>query len=140
MNLIGVIAALATFFSVWFGHVAVRKIEFISPTIWIPTTKFAALGLTVEFLSLSTANRPLSTTFGILGITLLFDALEFTRQQRRIRKGHAPANPNNPRHAKILADHRSATIHDLLKRDPIGKSVSHDEAVKLIHLKGHEES
>jgi len=120
MNFIGVIAALATFFSVWFGHVAVRKIEFVSPTIWIPTTIFAALGLIVEFLSLSTASRPLSTAFGILGITLLFDALELTRQQRRIRKGHAPVNPNNPRHAKILAEHPSATTIDWLKREPTG--------------------
>jgi len=133
MNFIGVIAALVTFFSVWFGHVAVRKIEFISPTIWIPTAIFATLGLIVEFLSLSTVNRSLSIAFGILGITLLFDALEFTRQQRRIRKGHAPANPNNPRHALVLADSNfHATTLDLLKREPIGKPVSSDQAIKLI--------
>lgn len=122
MNFIGAVAALATFFSVWFGHVAVRKIEFISPTIWIPTMIFAALGIITEYFSLSTVNRPLSTALGILGITLLFDALEFTRQQRRIRKGHAPANPNNPRHALILADSTfHATTLDLLKREPTGK-------------------
>lgn len=120
MNFIGVVAALTAFFSIWFGHVAVRKIEFVSPTIWIPTVFFAALGLTTEFLSLSTGNRPLSTIFGILGITLLFDALEFTRQQNRIKKGHAPANPNNPRHAKIIAEYSSATTIDLLKRQPVG--------------------
>ena len=132
MNLIGLVAALTAFFSIWFGHVAVRKIEFISPTIWLPTTIFATLGLIAELLSLFTVNRPLSTVFGILGITLLWDALEFTRQQKRIIKGHAPANPNNSRHAKILAEHPSATTIDLLKRDPIGKPVSHDEAIKLI--------
>ena len=132
MNLIGLIAALTAFFSIWFGHVAVRKIEFISLTIWIPTTIFATLGLIVELLSLFTVNHPLSTVFGILGITLLWDALEFTRQQKRILKGHAPANPNNPRHVKILADHKSATTLDLLKRDPVGRLVSHDEAIKLI--------
>jgi len=132
MNLIGLVAALVAFFSIWFGHVAVRKIEFISPTVWLPTTIFATLGLIAELLSLFTVNRPLSTVFGILGITLLWDALEFTRQQKRIIKGHAPANPNNSRHAKILAEHPSATTIDLLKRDPIGKPVSHDEAIKLI--------
>jgi hypothetical protein len=122
MNFIGMVAALTAFFSIWFGHVAVRKIEFISPTIWIPTTIFATLGLIVEFLSLLTVNRPLSTAFGILGITLLFDALEFTRQQNRIKKGHAPANPNNPRHALILADPNfRATALDLLKREPTGE-------------------
>jgi hypothetical protein len=133
MNPLGLVAALTAFFSIWFGHVAVRKIEFVSPTIWIPTTIFATLGLIVEFLSLSTANRPLSIAFGILGITLLFDALEFTRQQRRIRKGHAPANPKNPRHAFILTNANfHATTLDLLKREPIGKSVSSDQAIKLI--------
>src|SRR5574341_2344236 len=121
MNFIGVVAALIAFFSIWFGHVAVRKIEFISPTIWIPTMIFVALGITVEFLSLSSVNQLLSTAFGILGITLLFDALEFTRQQNRIKKGHAPANPDNPRHAKIQADlNFGATTHDLLKREPTG--------------------
>jgi len=86
----------------------------------------------VEYLSLSTAHRPLSTIFGILGITLLFDALEFTRQQKRVKKGHAPANPNNPRHAKILAEHSSATTFDLLKREPIGHVISTDESIHLI--------
>jgi len=121
MNILGLVAALTAFFSIWFGHVAVRKIEFISPTIWLPTAIFAALGFLAEFLSLSAFHRPLSTVFGILGITFLFDALEFTRQQRRIKKGHAPANPSNPRHAKILAEHPSATTLDLLKREPTGK-------------------
>jgi uncharacterized protein DUF4491 len=125
MNFIGVVAALTAFFSIWFGHVAVRKIEFISPTIWIPTLIFAALGLLTEYLSLITDNRLLTTTLGILGITLLFDALEFTRQQRRIRKGHAPANPNNPRHATILADSNfHATTLDLLKREPTGALIA----------------
>ena len=133
MNLIGVFAALAAFFSVWFGHVAVRKIEFVSPTIWIPTTVFTVLGVTVGLLSLSTVNRPLSTVFGILGITLLFDALEFSRQQNRVKKGHAPANLNNPRHTSFLTGSGfHATPLDLLKRDPIGKPVDAAQAVKLI--------
>ena len=132
MNFIGVAAAFTTFFSIWFGHVAVRKIEFSSPTIWLPTTIFAVLGLLVEVLSLSMVNRLWSVAFGILGITLLFDALEFTRQQNRIKKGHAPANPDNPRHAKILAEHASATTLDLLKREPLGYVVSADESIHLI--------
>ena len=120
MNWIGAVAALATFLSVWFGHVAVRKIEFISPTIWIPSTLFAILGLAVGGISLSVSNFPLSISLGILGTTLLFDSFEFTRQQKRIKKGHAPSNPNNPRHAKILTEYPLSTTKDLLKRDPIG--------------------
>ena len=132
MNWIGLVAALTAFLSIWFGHVAVRKIESTSRTIWIPTVTALALGLITEYCSLITVNLSLKTALGITGITLLWDALEFTRQQKRILKGHAPANPNNPRHVKILADHKSATTFDLLKRDPVGRRVSDDEAIKLI--------
>ena len=132
LNSIGLVAAASTFFGVWFGHVAVRKIESISRTIWLPTLVFAAVGIILEWLSLSTFNLALSTASGILGFTFLWDALEFTRQQNRIKKGHAPANPNNPRHARLLRDHAAATTLDLLKRDPIGKPVSQVEAAQLI--------
>ena len=132
LNTIGIVAAASTFFGVWFGHVAVRKIESVSPTIWFPTLIFAVTGIILQWLALSTFNLPLSTAFGILGFTFLWDALEFTRQQNRIKKGHAPANPNNPRHARLMRAHVSATTIDLLKRDPIGKPVSHGEAVKLV--------
>lgn len=131
-NSVGLVAATSTFFGVWFGHVAVRKIESVSPAIWLPTIAFAAAGIIFEWLSVITPSPLLSTAFGILGITLLWDALEFTRQQNRIKKGHAPANPDNPRHARLLREHPSATTLDLLKRDPIGKPVSHTEAVELI--------
>lgn len=120
MNFTGVIAALATFLGIWLGHVAVRKIEFISPTIWFPSLLIAALGLVVEFLSLSISSIPWSLALGIFGMTLLIDALQIPLQQKRVIKGHAPANPQNPRHAKILAENPSATTRDLLKRDPVG--------------------
>src|SRR5687768_7320981 len=132
LNAIGLVAAASTFVGVWFGHVAVRKIESIARTIWLPTASFAAVGVIFEALSLLTSNSLFSTAFGILSFTLLWDALEFTRQQNRIKKGYAPANPNNPRHARLMREHLSATTLDLLKRDPIGKPVSHPEAVHLI--------
>jgi hypothetical protein len=132
LNTIGLVAAASSFLSVWFGHVAVRKIEFISPTLWLPTIIFAATGIALEWLSLITFHFSLSIAFGILGITLLWDAFEFTRQQNRIKKGHAPANPNNPRHARLLREYPAATTLDLLKRDPIGKPVSYREAIRLI--------
>jgi len=128
MNLIGVVAALATLLSVWFGHIAVRKVEFISRTIWIPSVVFTTLAFLVVLLSLSTVSRPLSVALGILAITLLIDALEFRRQQNRVRKGHAPANPNNPRHAGILAEYSSATTLDLLKRAPNQQTISNEQA------------
>ncbi len=125
MNFIGLIAAATAFLSIWLGHVAVRKIEFISPTIWIPSLIFIILGIVCEWLSLIAPNLQFATIFGILSITLLFDAFEFIRQQRRVRKGHAPANSNNSRHAAILAEFNShATTLDLLKREPIGQRVT----------------
>ncbi|HEU4745179.1 MAG TPA: DUF4491 family protein [Anaerolineales bacterium] len=132
LNYVGLVAALSTFAGVWFGHVAVRRIESISPTIWLPTTVFAVAGFSLEWFSLSTSNLFLSIASGILGFTLLWDALEFTRQQNRIKKGHAPANPNNPRHARLMQEYPAATTLDLLKREPIGQPVSHKEAIKLI--------
>jgi hypothetical protein len=125
MNWVGLVAAAATFFGVWCGHVAVRKIEFVSPTIWLPTLIFAVMGLATEYCSLITDNSPLSAALGILGITLLWDALEFTRQQKRVKKGHAPANPHNPRHTRILAEYPAATTADPLKRVPAPRTTHH---------------
>jgi hypothetical protein len=132
VNAIGLVAAASTFLGVWFGHVAVRKIESISPTLWLPTTLFVITGMVSEWFALLTSNFLLSTAFGILGFTFLWDALEFTRQQNRIKKGHAPANPNNPRHIRLMSEYPDATTLDLLKRDPIGKMVTHTEAVQLV--------
>jgi hypothetical protein len=131
-NAIGFVAAASTFLGVWFGHVAVRKIEFIASTIWLPTLVFAIAGIVLEWASLITPNFLISSAAGILGITFLYDAIEFRRQQNRVRKGHAPANPNNPRHAQLMRDYPTATTLDLLKRDPIEKPVSHQEAINLI--------
>ena len=133
MNFIGVVAALTAFFSIWLGHVAVRKIEFVSRTIWIPSTIFASFGIVCVWTSLITTNLQLASIFGILGITFLFDAFEFTRQQRRVQKGHAPTNPNNPRHAAFLAVPSSQAITiDLLKREPIGHTIGFEESIQLI--------
>ncbi len=134
-NTLGLVAAVTAFLSIWIGHVSVRKIEFVLPVLWPPIVVFILLGLGLEALALMTFNLHLSAVFGILGITALWDALELTRQQKRIRKGHAPANPHNPRHAAILAEPGShATPIDLLKRDPVGHPVTAAEAVELLLL------
>src|SRR5215216_31875 len=132
LNYVGFVAAASTFLGVWFGHVAVRKMESISPTIWVPTTAFATVGIACAWFSLVTSNFLLSTVTGILGITFLFDAIEFSRQQNRVRKGHAPANPNNPRHARLMHEYPSVITRDLLKRNPIGRPISHEEAINLV--------
>ena len=131
LNPIGLIAAAATFFAVWLGHVTVRKIEFIAPDIRLPMIVAALIGLALEIIALSSDNLYLSGACGIVGMTALFDAIEFKRQSRRVMKGHAPANPNNPRHAKLLAEGKATTI-DLLKREPVGQVVNltHTEQTK----------
>jgi hypothetical protein len=132
MNYVGVTAALAAFLGIWLGHVSVRIIERNAKRLWQPILIAIILGLGLEIWSLFTDHQLLNTALGIIGITILWDALEFVRQEKRIKKGHAPANPSNPRHAQILADYPSATTLDLLKRDPVGRQVSSDEANQLI--------
>lgn len=127
LNLIGLASASATFVGVWIGHVSVRKIEREVERIWIPSVIALLLGIGLELASFWTSSRALSTMCGIVGVTLLWDSLEFYRQQRRIKKGHAPANPNNPRHARILATHTGATTFDWLARNPRGIPYSSEE-------------
>jgi len=132
LQLIGLVAALSVFFGIWFGHVGVRTIERVSSTIWLPTLLAALLGLALELWSLMSGNLYVSAATGIIGITLLWDALEFIRQERRVKEGHAPANPDNPRHARILVEYPTATTVDLLDRDPVGHPITPEEAVRLV--------
>ncbi|MGD2156500.1 MAG: DUF4491 family protein [Anaerolineales bacterium] len=131
-NWIGLTAACSAFLGIWIGHVAVRKIEYRSPSIWVPSLSSFLLGALFEAGALFSSSLHVSTAVGIFGMTLLWDALEFWRQHRRVEKGHTPANPNNPRHAQILAESGSAMTTDLLNRDPIGRPVSLREAIRLV--------
>jgi hypothetical protein len=127
LNWIGLITAAATFIGVWIGHVSVRKIEYISHTIWLPSGVALLLGLLLELGALVSENRYLSAALGILGVTILWDALEFWRQEQRVRKGHAPANPDNPRHARMLQTSEMSTTIDWLNRNPTGRQLTADE-------------
>jgi hypothetical protein len=132
INLIGPAAALATFLGVWLGHVSVRKIERETVHLWKPTVIAVILGLALETASLLTSSLTLSAISSILGVTLLWDALEISiRQPKRIQHGHAPANPNNPRHARILANYPEATTIDWLNRDPRGIPYSSAELASI---------
>lgn len=132
LNLTGVAAALAAFLGIWLGHVSVRSIERKLKNLWLPVVLALVIGLALEVYSLSATHRLLSTVSGILGVTILWDSLEFVRQEQRVKKGHAPANPNNPRHVRILAEYPSATSLDLLKRDPVNRPVNPEEAIRLV--------
>ncbi len=101
MNPVGLAAGASAFLGIWLGHVSVRKIEFSSTTLWLPASSFIGLGLFLEALSVVVHALPASAALGIAGLTLLWDALELKRQENRVRRGHAPANPNNPRHLEM---------------------------------------
>ena len=131
-NWLGPVSAIATFLGVWIGHVSVRKIERDVTRIWIPATLAFLSGVGLELASLWTDNLILSAVCGILGMTLLWDALELAvRQPKRVMHGHAPANPNNPRHARILDAYPEATTIDLLDREPRGVPYSSDEITAI---------
>ncbi len=117
LNGIGVVAALATFLGVWMGHVTVRKVEFRASDLRVPVLLAVLIGVGLEVAALSSSSLAVSVACGILGMTALFDALEFRRQFKRVKKGHAPANPRNPRHAPLLAEGKATPV-DLLKREP----------------------
>jgi len=117
METAGLAAAAATFGGVWFGHVAVRRIEYAAPGLVAPMLLFGMLGLFSEGLALASPAFPVSALFGILGATFLYDVVEFRRQERRVLEGRAKANPLNPRHrAAIVAG--KATLVDPLEGEP----------------------
>ncbi len=119
MNPLGAVAAVTAFAAIWVGHVTVRKVEYGVARLWIPTAIFLIAGVLLEWMALITPSMAPATVFGIIGITFLWNAFELRRQERRVRKGHAPANPENPRHAEILNQPGSpATTVDVLKRQP----------------------
>lgn len=89
-NWMGLVTAAATFFGIWMGHVGVRKIEAASPSLWIPALGARGLGAALEIGALLSTSLYLSGALGTVGMTFLWDALEFRRQHMRVRSGHAP--------------------------------------------------
>lgn len=118
MQLAGFWMGLASFLGIWWGHVGVRWLERVSPNIYPPMAVLAAAGLGLNIYALLSASLTVSGVGSIIGITLMWDAFELYRQEKRIVHGHAPANPANPRHAAILASSPRATTADLLNREP----------------------
>lgn len=123
LQLAGFWMGLASFLGIWWGHVGVRWLEANSVRIGPPAALLVAAGLGLNIYSVVSQNLTVSGVCSIIGITLLWDAFELYRQQKRVQKGHAPANPANPRHAAYLATGAPVTTEDLLDREPMGQPV-----------------
>jgi hypothetical protein len=121
LELTGFWVALATFLGIWWGHVGVRWLEANSVRIGPPAALLVAAGLGLNLYGLFSPSLAVAGVCSILGITLLWDAFELFRQVKRVQKGHAPANPANPRHAAYLAAGGHVTTEDLLDREPMGE-------------------
>jgi hypothetical protein len=121
MQLAGFWMAVATFLGIWWGHVGVRLLERNLTRVEPAAFALAAAGFGLNLYSLFAPNLTIAGVCSIIGITLLWDAYELFRQQKRVIKGHAPANPANPRHAAYLAAGGHATTEDLLDREPTGR-------------------
>ena len=90
----GLVLAVLTFGTIGLGHVMVRKLNYLYGTK--PAPFFLVLGLGFLGLSLLATDNLASAALGIVGMTTLWDAVELIRQEERIRRGHAPANPHRP--------------------------------------------
>jgi hypothetical protein len=90
----GIVLAVTTFATIGLGHVMVRKVNYLYGTK--PAPFYFALGLVILFISLKTSDTLASAALGIVGVTTLWDGFELFRQEERIRRGHAPPNPNRP--------------------------------------------
>lgn len=123
-ELAGIWMALATFLGIWWGHVGVRWLEANSADIRPPAAVLIVCGLALNGYALVAQSLTIAGFCSIIGITLLWDAFELYRQVRRVQKGHAPANPANPRHAAYLAAGGLATTKDLLNREPTGSPLA----------------
>ncbi|GEM_PF-1085109 len=116
INGVGVVSAISALLGIAFGHVVVRWLEFHIERLWLAILAFVWGGFVLEGLSLAVNPLYLKISLGIWGMTLLWDAIELFRQQRRVQRGHAPANPGNPRHRRFLDDPSlSATPVDRLR-------------------------
>ncbi len=107
LQIAGPVLSLVTFLTVWWGHVLVRITHYHFGTRPAPAIFLA--GLLCLLAATQSSNDLLSAVFGIVGLTMLWDAFELHRQELRVRQGHAPLNPRVHRQAAGLA---AATLAD----------------------------
>jgi hypothetical protein len=101
----GLALAVVTFVTIWWGHMMVRIVHYYFGTK--PAPLIFGIGLLLVLGSTQVASDLISTSLGIVGLTLLWDAFELHRQEARVRMGHAPLNPRV--HHKAAA-YRAANV------------------------------
>jgi copper chaperone CopZ len=105
----GPVLAALTLGTIGLGHVAVRRINYLYGTKPVPYV--LALGLALLLGSLFVPRDLGSAALGILGMTTMWDSVELVRQEGRIRRGHAPENPERPVQAR--KEHRVKGGNDM---------------------------
>ena len=115
----GPVLALVTFLTIWWGHVLVRVVHYYFGTR--PAPLVFVLGLLLLFFSTRTEADLLSAIWGIVGLTLVWDAFELHRQELRVRQGHAPLNPRVHRKAAGLLAARLAEEISRQEREEAGE-------------------
>ncbi|MGB9673609.1 MAG: DUF4491 family protein [Anaerolineales bacterium] len=112
LNFIGIVIGTSLLLGIWLGHVSVRKLEFHLVNLGLAAFLFFLGGIGCEIGALFISNHIGSAVLGVIGMTLIWDGLELFRQQKRVQRGHAAANPANPRHRRILEHFPTASTAD----------------------------
>ncbi len=94
INYTGPILAFTVFATIGIGHVLVRFLNYHLGTL--PGIPFLLSGIASLISSIWISSNLWSSIVGIVGITLFWDGVEFYRQEKRVKKGHAPENPKRP--------------------------------------------
>lgn len=90
----GPVLAITVFITIGAGHVMVRYLNYHFGTK--PGIPFLLAGIALMGYSLFVQSDLWSSVIGIIGMTVLWDGIEFYRQEKRVLKGHAPENPKRP--------------------------------------------
>jgi hypothetical protein len=80
----GVVFAFVLVSTIAVGHVLVRRLHPKFGTR--PGLPFILLGVLIAIFSLFVVSNLLSGTLGILGITTIWDGIEFFRQEKRVQR------------------------------------------------------
>lgn len=95
LNFDGIILGVAAFLSIGIFHpiVIMAEYHFGTRCWWI----FAILGVLFAVLSMLAANTILSAALGIYGFSCFWSIHELFEQEKRVKKGWFPENPNKKR-------------------------------------------